>query len=1011
MKRFLLSLLSLVACVVVQAQTYTYPVGTRVVSDDGVYTVAGPNLITNPDFADGLAGWKSGNGSDLVADNFEVQPTGGPDGGPCLKALGGAGSGSDKSIKTGWAVETGKTYVFSVWAYRTQSGMSSNTQYSKVCAANSDTGTDTQLTLVNYVGDQWTQTEYVFTADKPYVVANLGWLNAASSFAHFTLAELAVSAEVNYTNLENAIAQANELLASTTEGDGRGQYKTAVRATLQAAITTASAALSATTQTAVNDATTVLKAAITTYKNNANLPFRPGVGYTFLNVAAQKNLTSGDGTVRIATPNPSDKSQEFYFVPTTDDAQAAGYNLVDGNGVYIFCQGSWDTKSSSSTDLTLPNAIFNIIDLGDRVQIKNMGSGSVLGVDGTEENAAVWSNKNGTADKYCWVLSENTPTAGLLAAIATAQSLLDDTEVGTAYYQVPQSAHDTFAAAIATARAAVATVVTFDDGAAAVAALTTAQRAFDGAFNPLPDFADGQTYAIRHSGTRLLTAAEGAPAKLTAEPDAGPEESQIMTFETTTLDGDANVYLVRNVQTGLYLARTGNYNTLWTEKSDTLAAVIEVVRASGRFLGLKFVSTQTHLGSDLASENAECYSDKALENNQNAWWSVELAITVVLDRDAFNAALAQANEALAAMQPGYLTGEYFAEDIAAFRAAIAARRSAANKSKDQQTLDTVTAGLLEDIAAYQAKVHTRDYLDTSALRAAIATARTTLQTVVAGDCEGQYPKDAIDACQALLDQAVVLAEDESASQADIDALAAQLTAALTALREAQVHIDYSGLDELIATAKKMLADQAEHRGDAPGCYPEAAFTTLQGLIDAAAAVRAAATTNQEAADAASETLEGGIEAFELSFIPNDYTALQTLVDEAAALIEQARKGDIDVNPDYLDDLIASYGKNAAALEAKDQNVVNRAVKMLQRDIDVFKHYIVGIRAIAGQRVQFAVRDGRLCIDGLPAGAAVQVYNAAGRLVASRADALLPAGVYAVRITAAGQTLTQKVAVR
>ena len=98
------------------AQNYVPQVGDKVTAEDGIYVVQGENLIPNHSFDEGLVNWTAGDGSAISADNFEVVAEGGPDGGAYLKALGGAGSGSNKSIKQGWQLTPGKTYLFSMWA-------------------------------------------------------------------------------------------------------------------------------------------------------------------------------------------------------------------------------------------------------------------------------------------------------------------------------------------------------------------------------------------------------------------------------------------------------------------------------------------------------------------------------------------------------------------------------------------------------------------------------------------------------------------------------------------------------------------------------------------------------------------------------------------------------------------------------------------------------------------------------------------------------------------------------
>ena len=138
--------------------------GDKITTEDGIFVVAGDNMITNPSFDDGFTDWTAGDGSALSEDNFEIVASGGADGGAYLHGLGSAGSGSNKSLKRGWALTPGKTYVFSVWANRPSSGMGNNLQYSRIYTGTSETTTRTEITTLNFTGDTWVQTLIVLTA-------------------------------------------------------------------------------------------------------------------------------------------------------------------------------------------------------------------------------------------------------------------------------------------------------------------------------------------------------------------------------------------------------------------------------------------------------------------------------------------------------------------------------------------------------------------------------------------------------------------------------------------------------------------------------------------------------------------------------------------------------------------------------------------------------------------------------------------------------------------------------
>lgn len=989
---FLITLLSLFGLLGAKADSCVPNKGDKIETDNGVYVITGDNIIPNADFSDGLTGWKAGDNSDLAESNFQVVPDGGPDGSVCLKALGGAGSGSNKTLKTGWAIEIGKTYVFSVWAYRTKSGMSSNTQYSQVWLSNSETGADQELGKISYKADEWVKTQFVFTADKPYFVAKFAWLNSASSFAGFFLAEVEKSNQIVTTALETTIATAEELYNSTIEGEDKGQYKADVRKAFADAISTAkSVVASPSSQEQVAETKSTLEAAIKVYKNSVNPPFKVGVGYTITNVAGSLSLTSGNGVVRIATPEFADSTQVFYFEPVPEGAEASGYNMRDANGTYIWRSGSWETKSGETT-LTAKNAIFNIVDYGTYVQIKNEGSGSVLGVDNTVSNSDVYSNKNGMNNKNNWILMPHTPTAALEAAIVTAEGVAEGAEVGTEYYQVPQTVLDELNAAIANAKAALPTISTPEAANAAVATLNAAVEKFNVSFNPLPDFASGENFTVTNYGGCLLTATTKGNATVTAKAESGATDAQLMTFEKASYQDMTDVYYVKSVSDGTYLVRDGGYNTMWRADNDTLAAIVQVTRLEGKWLGLKFVTTASFLGVDSKNSGSAAYSDKAGVGNTGAYWTIENYVTIVLEREAFKAAMTKAEAALAAMKPGYKTGEYFQEDITAFSKVIAKAKSDANKAQSQEALDAVTAQLLVDIDTYVAKKHDHDYLNLTALKAEIDKAEKTLNASVAGDCNGQYPESAITALTTALTTAKSVLGNEEATQTEVDAAVEALQTAEKTFAETKVVINYVDLNDAINNAQNVVKENVDFVGDGPGKYSVESYEALKTAISNAQAIAKSNTVNQKRVDQEGETLEDALNVFYNSFRANDYSELKALVEQAAELIRKAEAGEIACDEQDLQDLKDSYSTNAAALDATDQNVIDKAVKLLRRDIDIFNTMTSGISV-------------------LPVGVAAKVYTMNGIYVGDARNLNLTSGVYVVRYDFGSRIVIKKICVK
>lgn len=1227
-QKILLWLVALMATLTAGAQKYTYELGDKIETDNGVYEVIGTNLISNPSFDDGTTGWIAGDGTDLSDSNFDVVQSGGADGGAYLKALGGAGSGSNKSVKTSWQITPGKTYFFSCWALRTASGMSSNTQYSILYLANSDRGTNNEVKKMSYKADTWTQTTAVMEAGEySYVTAQFGWLNAATSLDCFTLVEVKKSDVIVTTKLEQAIASAESTMSSTVEGNEAGQYKTEVRQALQEAIDKAKAVLaSPESQDAVLDAASELNAAVTSYNSKVNPPFDISKKYNFVHFANEGALlTTGDGTVKTAAPDVADKHQVFTFEATSENAEAVGYNIKDEEGRYIYRSGSWDTKASDTQDVTVKNAIFQIVDLGGGVvQFKNMGSGSVLGTDNTSAGSTVYSNKNGGDSKFKWILKEYVPadqrdaeynfnellgkaeneykavpagklgsgvfmysreayekygaaieeakamkdfsaaievlqaamdeyaktavnspnptakfaitqasgavlnydaenqyvvlaaeggtdaqlfniiaseTAGAyylknvasgkyvakqtssawnmtwdeepgstsaqwtIAAygenqytlqnvagkgymgsdataagsqaycdkaasaanshwtigeysvsgvlddvIAQAEELAANTSVGDDYTSVPQSAMDAFLAAIEKAKGVRNTTSDVEAAKLAAGELRIAINTLKESFNAMEEFDTELTYKIVHVSGNALSYADGTP-KITALEDGRTTEDQEMILEK--VEGQAMTYYIKSAVSGMYLANSGDYNVKWQEGNASGATFI-IEHLSGEYLGLKNTA-KAYYGTDATASGSILYSDKAATWEYSRW---TIAPVQNFDFTAFNAALASANEYAEGMVEGYKIGEYFASVISDFGKDVNAAKSASKKADSQEALDQMGADLLALIETYKSKANATnradEYLailveeceaeaaavtvgvekgqytqanldafttaigaakvagnaeaaiaslkaaretfkgaansvDRAALKSAIANAEKTTSEAVEGDCNGQYPAEAINNYKEALASAKATYEDITKTQEDVDAAVADLKTAASDFAGNKVVITYTYLKEAIAAAQKKVTDCTPEKGEGPGTYPEKAFTALQNAIAAAQTFVNSATANQEAVDNAGDVLYEAIGTFEDTRVPMDFSELKTLLAAAKQVLAESRNM---MAEDDVEELEYAIGVGEEAMKANTQAAIDRAVKILKRDYQLYQNILTDIDAvIAGNAPQ------------------------------------------------------------
>jgi hypothetical protein len=150
--------------------------------------------------------------------------------------------------------------------------------------------------------------------------------------------------------------------------------------------------------------------------------------------------------------------------------------------------------------------------------------------------------------------------------------------------------------------------------------------------------------------------------------------------------------------------------------------------------------------------------------------------------------------------------------------------------------------------------------------------------------------------------------------------------------------------------------------------------------------------NQTAVDDQTTKLLGATSTFQSSRIPNDYSVLQTLVDEATNLIADAEAGKIPFLQEDLDELKASVEKNAAALESTDQDVIDRAVKLLRRDISLFKTVVDRI-------------EGKVANQGV-----VRYYDLTGRPLQIPRQKLTR-GAYLMEVEVDGKRSVKKITVR
>ena len=354
---------------------------------------------------------------------------------------------------------------------------------------------------------------------------------------------------------------------------------------------------------------------------------------------------------------------------------------------------------------------------------------------------------------------------------------------------------------------------------------------------------------------------------------------------------------------------------------------------------------------------------------------------------------------------GIQKGEYTEAVKNAYQEAID-KAKAATAEQAEQAIGELTA-------ARDTYLNSANTVDRTALGKALTTADNAVKAAVAGDCDGQYPADAIDSYTSVIANVRKVYDDVEQDQAAVDEALSQLNEATTLFNTHKVTIDFAELKSIIAIAKSALTSAESEKGEGAGKYPVSAFDILQAAIDKASAIVGSKTVNQTAVNAECEALDDAIATFAMARVPNDYTALQELVDEITALLAAVKNGEYEYEQEDYDDMQASLEKNAALLNSTNQDDIDRAVKLLKRDLALFKSLITAtaIEAVAATQWTFTMNDRVLTVSALPEQATIAVYTIQGEIVATTKQATLSPGIYLIQVAYDGKAETRKIWVK
>jgi len=458
----------------------------------------------------------------------------------------------------------------------------------------------------NYLGTDVTAAGSLVYSDK----------NGIDPISHWFLVE-AVENQLIVFVLNNAIVKAQNILASAVVGSDGGQYAQSDYDVFVNAIAVANSVLSsASSQTAINDATTALVTATSTFISTANLNLPKGYKTVLIKHSGGMYITEVNGGVNIDILQNT-QNQHFKFIPVAGSTGV--YNIIScSTGHYITRTGGWDV--TIGTDSTANVARFNIevVDgTTTTLKFKCLDNNMYLGTDATTAGSLIYSDKSGTDVKHYWSTIELRDDGIILdslnSAITIAKALKTAAVVGAEIGQYPQSAYDTFTAAISAANAVVVNPSSQTDVDAAIVTLVAATNAFTATIVKSISFANN-TYYIVHSSGLYITEANGSVKINTATNTVNQQ------FLFTPIAGSPDAYNLQVVSTGAYIAKTGTYNvTLGTTPTANVSRFIVQPVAGTQKYTLKCLDNNKYLGTDATTAGSTIYSDKSGTDTKHYW--------------------------------------------------------------------------------------------------------------------------------------------------------------------------------------------------------------------------------------------------------------------------------------------------------------------------------------------------------------------------------------------------------
>ncbi len=275
-----------------QANWNGMAIGDSVVYGGKKYAVTSTNLVPNGNFANGLTGWYTSAGKDASTGAFTANTDG------TVHATGHTGSSGNDSLFRGWAVETGKQYIFTFTS-------STTNDYLKVSNLDSVTTSDNGNVGTGVTGtNNMLFTAAEFEDGEGFLVINFRWLGSDTTLGNFGLYEVeeviettADTVKAGMDSLSLPLATKTSITVPTTSTDAYG-YESTISWTSSNTDVLANNG----TVTSPSDITIVTLTPSTTY-NGSTVTGDAHTVYVFPASVAGTEFNSGAGYYDIGTTN------------------------------------------------------------------------------------------------------------------------------------------------------------------------------------------------------------------------------------------------------------------------------------------------------------------------------------------------------------------------------------------------------------------------------------------------------------------------------------------------------------------------------------------------------------------------------------------------------------------------------------------------------------------------------------------------------------------------------------